>query len=86
MDSHLYEDGSRGFLVDAVDKSDALTALAKFGIEVISTEDAIFDGADRVLEVEFIVKCSNDDFSFALESITKMVRPYPKGYVFNPRG
>ena len=86
MHSHLYEDGSRSFLVGAADKSDALTALAKLNIEVLATEDAIFDGRGNVSDVDFLVKCSEHDFSFAMDSITKMVRPYPKGFVFKKHG
>jgi hypothetical protein len=85
MHSHLYEDGSRSFLVDVIDKSDALTALAKFNIEVLATEDAIFDGHGKVLDVDFLVRCTNNDLSFAMDSITKMIRPYPKDYVFKKR-
>ena len=73
-------------MVEALDKTDVLTALSKFNIEVVETGDAIFDGSGHVLEVDFTVRSSAEDISFALDSITKMVRPYPKGFVHKRGG
>lgn len=86
MGIHLNDDGTKSFLVDVLDKTDVLTVLSKFDIEVVETEDAIFDGSGHVLAVDFTVWSSPEDISFALDSITKMVRPYPKGFAHKRGG
>ena len=86
MGIHLNDDGTKSFLVDALDKTDVLTALSKFNIEGVETGDAIFDGFDRVSAVDFTVRSSVEEISFALDSITKMVRPYPKGFAHKRGG
>jgi reverse gyrase len=81
MESQLNKDGTRSFLVDGVNKVEAISVLSRFDIELVDTIDAIFDSSGRVLDVEFVVLGSEADISFALDSITKFIRPYPKGFI-----
>ena len=80
MNSHLNKDGTRSFLIDALDKADAINALSKFNLEILEEEDAIFDSSGNVSVVEFVIRGSEDNVSFALDSITKMIRPYPASF------
>ncbi len=78
---HINADGTKSFLIDAVDKNDAIVALAKFNISVLKTEEAIFSDSGKVLDIDFTVDAKDEEISFALDSMTKMLRPYPKGFV-----
>jgi hypothetical protein len=85
MQTYRNEDGTESFLVDAMDAEEAKAVLAKFDVEFVDSENALFDGQGRVTDVDFTVKGKNDDISFALESMVKMTRPYPKAFVHKSR-
>jgi hypothetical protein len=86
MQPYRNEDGTKSFLVDAMDSDEAKAVLAKFGVEFVGSEDALFDGTGRVADVDFTVRGRDDEIAFALESMVKMVRPYPKNFTRKERG
>lgn len=80
MSYYTYPNGNKSFLVDSLDKKDVETALSKHGIHIEKIIDAMFGIEGKVLMVDFVVSASDAEISFALDSITKLVRPYPKGF------
>jgi len=82
---YLNEDGTISFLVNAMETEEAKALLAKFDIQVLDTQDAVFDGAGVVTDVDFTVRGKDEDISFALDSMIKMIRPYPQGFVHKTR-
>ncbi len=89
MEAYPNGDGTISILVDAQDKNDALIVFSKFNIEVVETYDAIFNSkTGKVSNVDFTVRASEADVSFALASSTKMLttRPYPPEFVHRRRG
>ena len=72
-------------MVDAMDVEEAKAVLARFDVDFFDLENALFDGAGRVTDVDFTVRGKDEDISFALESMVKMIRPYPKSFVHKRR-
>jgi proteasome assembly chaperone (PAC2) family protein len=82
---YLNKDGTISFLVNTIETEEAKSVLTKFDIQVLDTEDAVFNAAGGVTDVDFTVRGKREDISFALDSIVKMIRPYPEGFVHKRR-
>jgi hypothetical protein len=86
MRPYQNEDGTKSFLVDAKEIGEAKAVLAKFAIDFIDSQNAVFDDQGDVTDVDFTVRGQDDDISFALDSMVKIIRPYPEGFMHKRRG
>ena len=77
METYLHKDNTRGFFVDIGDKSSIEAALNRNGIVIVSVEEAF--RVNEILVFEFRVKAEESEIAFALDSMVKLIRPYPRG-------